>query len=87
MLVVSDDFSGLSSVIKVILPETDYQLCLVHMERNIKRNMTKGDTKIFCGEVGIINKVNDSEKTLLRFEELCKRFEKRYPAYMKMSYL
>lgn len=83
MLIVSDDFSGLSSAIKALFPHTDHQLCFVHMERNVKRNMSKEDAKIFYEELLIIKRINDFEKAVLRFEELCRRFEKKYPAYIK----
>jgi len=47
MLIVSDDFTGLSSSISALFHETDHQLCLIHMQRNLRRNMSKGDVKVF----------------------------------------
>jgi len=31
----------------------------------------------------IIKRLNDFEKAVVRFEDLCRRFEKKYPAYIK----
>jgi len=83
MLIVSDDFTGLSSSISALFHETDHQLCLIHMQRNLRRNMSKGDVKVFHEELQIIKRLNDFEKAVVRFEDLCRRFEKKYPAYIK----
>lgn len=80
MIIVSDDFSGLSSAIKALFPKTDHQLCLAHMQRNIKRNMSKEDAKAFYEELQLIKKMKDFDKAIMRFEEVIKRFEKKYPA-------
>ncbi len=84
MLIVSDDFSGLTSAVKALFPHTDHQLCFIHMTRNIKRNMSREDSRTFYEELEQIKLIKDFDKAVLRFEELCKRFEKKYPAYMKM---
>ncbi|MCX7944164.1 MAG: transposase [Deltaproteobacteria bacterium] len=78
MLIVSGGFSQLSSAIKVIFPDTDYPLCVIHMEKDVKRDMNREDANIFCEELGIIKKVNDFKKVLLRFEWVYERFEKKY---------
>jgi len=33
MLIVSDDFPGITKAIETLFPYTDYQLCLVHLQR------------------------------------------------------
>jgi transposase-like protein len=38
MLIVSDDFPGISKAIEALFPYTDHQLCLVHLERNVKNH-------------------------------------------------
>jgi len=83
MVIVSDDFPGLSHAIKNLFPQTDHQLCFLHMQRNIKKNMSKQDAKHFYEELTLIKKVNDYEKALMKFEELCKVYEKKYPAYIR----
>lgn len=65
MLIVSDDFSGLSSAISALFPDTNHQLCLIHMKRNLRRNMSKGDVKAFHEELQIIKRINDFEKALV----------------------
>ncbi len=39
LLIVSDDFPGLEDAICQVFPLTDHQLCFVHLQRNIRRNM------------------------------------------------
>lgn len=83
MVIVSDDFPGLSHAIKNLFPQTDHQLCFLHMQRNIKKNMSKQDTKQFYEELTLIKRIEDYEKAVMKFEELCKGYEKKYPAYIK----
>lgn len=83
MIIVSDDFPGLGQAIKALFPNTDHQLCFLHLERNIKRNMSRQDAKQFYEELTLIKKINDYEKAIMKFEELCKNYEKKYPVYMK----
>lgn len=83
MIIISDDFSGLISAIKALFPNTDHQLCVVHMMRNVKRNMTREDAKIFNNEIKQIKLLNDYEKAIIRFEELCRGYEKKYSSFIK----
>jgi transposase-like protein len=47
MVVVSDDFTGLQQAVESLFPGADHQLCFVHLQRNVKRNMSKTDSKTF----------------------------------------
>ncbi|GAB6183080.1 IS256 family transposase [Thermodesulfovibrio hydrogeniphilus] len=84
MIIVSDDFPGLSEAVKTLFPQTDHQLCLVHMQRNIYKNMSKADARQFSEEINRIKHIGDYEDTVREFEDVLKRFEKKYPAYIKM---
>jgi len=53
------------------------------MQRNIKKNMSKQDAKQFYEELSLIKKINDYEKAIVKFEDLCKSYEKKYPSYIK----
>jgi len=83
MVIVSDDFPGLTQAIGNLFPQTDHQLCFLHMQRNIKKNMSKQDAKQFYEELSLIKKINDYEKAIIKFEDLCKSYEKKYPSYIK----
>jgi len=47
VVVVSDDFPGLSEALKALYPHTEHQLCFVHLQRNIKRHMGKDASQEF----------------------------------------
>jgi len=79
MVIVSDDFPGLTQAIKALFPDTDHQLCFVRMQRNIKKNMSKQDAKQFYEELTLIKRLDDYDRAVLKFEELCKTYEKKYP--------
>jgi len=83
MIIVSDDFPGLIQAIKALFSQTDHQLCFIHMQRNIKKNMSRQDAKKFYEELILIKRIEDYEKAIMKFEELCKSYEKKYPAYIK----
>ncbi|MEM1673210.1 MAG: transposase [Archaeoglobaceae archaeon] len=45
LIIVTDDFPGLSSLISKLFPLSDHQLCLLHFYRNLKRKLIKGNPK------------------------------------------
>ncbi len=83
MILVSDDFPGLQQAVKSLLPGTDHQLCFVRLQRNVRRNMSKHDAKIFNQELTRIRLENDYDNALIRSEELCKHLHSKYPIYIK----
>ena len=42
---ISDDFSGISNAINTLFPLSDIQKCVIHLNRNLYRNMAKDDAK------------------------------------------
>jgi len=59
---VSDDFPGLASAIKALFSNTDHQLCFIHMQRNIKKNMSREDARVFYDEMESIKLLKDYDK-------------------------
>ena len=47
LIVVHDDFSGLLPITQSLFPNSDVQLCVVHMLRNAKAHLTKADAGEF----------------------------------------
>ena len=47
LLLVQDDFSGLLPITQSLFPNTDIQLCTVHMQRNAKTHLSKTDAAEF----------------------------------------
>jgi putative transposase len=40
LMLITDDFSGLNKMVSSLLPGCDHQLCLVHLMRNLKKNLS-----------------------------------------------
>ena len=84
VLVVSDDFPGLSDALESLFPLTEHQLCFVHLKRNIRRNMGKVASQEFLKVLHQIKQLcSDYEEARDRFIELCERYQKDYPYFMK----
>jgi len=84
LMIVSDDFPGLIEAIRVLFPDTDHQLCTVHLKRNIYRNISKAESKEFLLELKKIMLEVDYDIALSKFDELCGKYERKYPQFMKM---
>ena len=84
LMIVSDDFPGLIEAIRVLFPNTDHQLCTVHLKRNIYRNISKAESKEFLVELKKIMLENNYDIALNKFDELCTKYEGKYPHFMKM---
>ena len=41
LMLITDDFAGLNKMVSSLLPSCDHQLCLVHLMRNLKKNLSK----------------------------------------------
>jgi transposase-like protein len=84
IVVVSDDFPGLSEALKALLQYTEHQLCFVHLKRNIRRNMGKAVSQEFLKSLQQIKQLCSSfEEATERFISLCERYQKSYPYFMK----
>lgn len=82
-IIVSDDFPGVDDAIKSLFPKTDHQLCYVHLQRNIRKNMGKTDASFFNKELTAIRFCKDFDEGVSRFEKLCDKYSKEYPTYIK----
>ena len=83
MIVVHDDFSGLLALTAGMFPNSDIQLCTVHMLRNAKTHLSKTDSTEFTKRFRSIRTAWTSEVAAQQFEELCQRFEKNYSPFVK----
>jgi len=84
-LVISDDFAGIKEVIKSLFKESDHQLCYVHMQRNITRNLNKKDSKKFNKKLKEIRELDQDKDTAIKdFENLCEEYKDTYQTYMEL---
>jgi transposase-like protein len=83
MVVVHDDFSGLLGLTRGMFPNSDIQLCTVHMLRNAKTHLSKDDAAEFTKRFRSTKNAWNAEVGGTQFEELCQRFEKSAPTFVK----
>ena len=82
LIVISDDFPGLVDAVATLFPGAFHQLCFVHLQRNVRRNMGKEDTKVFLEELQRIKLEQDLETGLKKFLSLLDRYEAKYPVFI-----
>lgn len=82
MIVIQDDFTGLSPITASLFPNADVQLCVVHMQRNAKTHLSKTDSVEFQQRWRAIKACWDVELSSHQFEELCDRFAKANPTWI-----
>lgn len=82
LLIVQDDFPGLLAVSKGLFPQSDIQLCIVHMQRNAKNHFDKEQNREFQQRLCSLKNCWDWEKAKLQFEELCERFATASPHFI-----
>lgn len=82
LLIISDDFSGLSEAISVLLPKTDHQLCFIHMQRNVRKHMGKEDANDFNDTLKSLKLYKDQTKAIDAFVKLCETYKKKYPSFI-----
>jgi putative transposase len=82
LLLVQDDFSGLLPITQSLFPNTDIQLCAVHMQRNAKTHLTKPDAAEFQQRWRAIKSSWNLEVANQQFEQLCDRFAKNYSSFI-----
>ena len=83
LFVVSDDFSGLKEAVATLYPQALHQLCFIHMQRNLYRNMAKPDAHAFNQTLMSLKCLNDKEQACTQFTTLCQTYQKHYPAFMQ----
>ena len=74
-----DGLKGLPEAIEAVFPETEVQLCIVHMVRNSLKFVSYKDRKKMAADLKTIYKavtVEQAERALLEFAQI---WDKRYP--------
>ena len=82
LFVISDDFSGLKEAIATLFPQAFHQLCFIHMQRNVHRNMAKSDAQTFNQALNAFKCLQDIETAKSQFQSLCLNYQKKYPSFI-----
>lgn len=83
LVLVSDDFSGLRAAVSTLFPKALHQLCFVHLQRNVRRNMGRDDAKEFIHALSQIKLEKDFPSAKERLDELLEAHQNRYPAFIE----
>ena len=83
LMVISDDFPGLKDAVNTLFPEALHQLCFIHMQRNVHRNMGTADSKVFNQSLKQIRLMSDPECCQKEFTQLCEKYQKSYPSFVR----
>lgn len=81
--IMTDDFSGLTKLIAGLFPQSDHQLCTVHLLRNAYRQLNKDDYQIFKQTMREICSGSSYQTALDKFLNLCEQLRKKYPSFIK----
>lgn len=83
LFIISDDFPGLKDAVATLFPNTLHQLCFIHMQRNVRRNMGTTEAKEFndaLKQIKLFNKYEDCKK---QFSSLCEEYQQKYPDFIR----
>ena len=82
LMVITDDFSGINTLVHSMFPNTNHQLCHVHLLRNALRHLNKTEYLEFRQQLNDISLSSDFESARLRFFELIQTLEPRYQTWV-----
>lgn len=83
LFVVSDDFPGIDDAINTLFPKSLHQLCFVHLQRNIRKNMGKNHAKDFNARLANLKTSGSFETGCSDFDKLLSEYEAKYPSFIK----
>jgi len=84
LMFISDDFSGMSEAINTLFPLSDIQKCVVHLDRNLYKNMKKEDAKQVTKKLHEIKHTCDTYEAGLALyqSDVLDKFKKQYPTFI-----
>jgi transposase-like protein len=83
LLMVTDDFSGITKLVKGFWPQADHQLCTVHLLRNAHRQLSPQDYKIFQEAWTEIIAASSADSARTKWLELLTKLRAEYPAWVE----
>ena len=78
-----DGLKGFPDAISTAFPDTQVQLCIVHMVRNSLKYVTWKDYKAVTAELKQIYQSATEEEALLALDRFCDRWDDKYPQISK----
>ena len=78
-----DGLKGMPDAINTVFPQTEIQLCVIHMIRNSIKYVSHKNTKAFIADLKLVYKAtteSEAESNLLKLQEI---WERKYPLAVK----
>jgi putative transposase len=79
-----DGLKGLPEAIESVYPDTDVQLCIVHMIRNSVRYVNWKDRKALCADLKTVYGAATREEAELALQTFAERWDEHYPTVSRM---
>jgi len=83
LIIASDDFPGLKDAVKTLFPKSLHQLCFIHMQRNVRRNMGTEDARTFNDSLKQIRLIKKQKDCVKQFNSLCENYKQQYPTFIR----
>ncbi len=83
LLLVTDDFTGLAPLIKSLFPNSDHQLCCVHLFRNAQRHLAPEDYQSFRQTWQEIYAASSLETAQAKLRQLLDTLRPKNKAYVE----
>lgn len=83
LLMVTDDFSGLAPMLKSLFPNSDHQLCTVHLLRNAQRHLSLEDYTSFKEAWREIQAASSFESAQTKFRALLEQLRPDNKAWVE----
>ena len=78
---MTDDFRGLTEVIKQLFPYAQHQLCLLHLQRNLKAKLPTRAYRKVRSLFAKLRVVSDRQEGESLFAELCQVVSEEYAGW------
>ena len=81
-----DGLKGFPDAIQAVYPQTQIQLCIVHMVRNSMRYVPWKDYKAIAADLKQIYQATTEEEALLALDRFCEKWDAKYPRQIGRSW-
>ena len=83
LIFITDAFSGITEITSGLYAGSDHQLCIVHLQRNKQKHLSKQDCREFKELIDEIKRSADFESAKSKLLQLCQKFEDKAPDFVK----
>ena len=83
LILVTDDFKGITNVTSKLFPYAQHQLCVIHLTRNLKSKLSRKDYRRVRTILTRIKTAVDKREGEALFMELCEVVRQKYPDWAK----